>query len=64
VRNKILSREGVKHGHPSTRRDPALNTALAGMPLSELQRRLTLPGNGSADIYWADAGLVGNLRSK
>jgi len=46
----------------STRRDPAEAGDLRGMTLSELLARQARPGNGSADIYWVDAGLIDELR--
>ncbi|MGD8440354.1 MAG: hypothetical protein PVG53_07445, partial [Holophagae bacterium] len=46
----------------STRRDPAEPDDLRGATLSELLARQARPGNGSADIYWVDAGLIDELR--
>ncbi|MCP4899405.1 MAG: hypothetical protein GY906_20770 [bacterium] len=46
----------------STRRDQALDKPLTGMTLSELQERGLQSGNGSADIYWIDAGIIEDLR--
>jgi hypothetical protein len=47
----------------STRRDPDDDGDLSGLTLSELLARQAEPQNGSADIYWMDAGFIDELRT-
>jgi hypothetical protein len=46
----------------STRRDPSFGDDIRGLSLRELLARQQRPGNGSADIYWVDAGFLAGLR--
>ena len=46
----------------STRRDPAQGPDISGFSLRDLVARQMAPGNGSADIYWMDAGFISELR--
>jgi hypothetical protein len=46
----------------STRRDPAQGPDISGLRLSDLVARQMAPRNGSADIYWIDAGFISELR--
>ncbi len=46
----------------SSRRDPAQGPDISGLTLTELLGRQMAPGNGSADIYWMDAGFIAELR--
>jgi hypothetical protein len=46
----------------STRRSETGGGGVRGLTLAEIQERQAAPGNGLADIYWVDAGLLDELR--
>lgn len=57
-----LSPDGTLLFFMSDRRDPIGGHNLGGLTLTELLTRQAAPGNGSADIYWVDAGFIAELR--
>lgn len=48
----------------SDRPNPQVNVTDKPLTYSELDRRINGPGNGFQDIYWVDAGVINELKTK